>query len=76
VRLKADPERYVRRLGEAGCQAELHQDLLRVRLPEGRSPALFWELAAASGEQIRYLRPQRSTLEEVFLHAVESEGDK
>jgi ABC-type multidrug transport system ATPase subunit len=71
VRLKADPERYMRRLAEAGCPAELHEDLLHVRLPEGRTPALFWELAASLGEQIRYLRPQRSTLEEVFLHAVE-----
>ena len=32
---------------------------------------LLWQLAAASGEQIRYLRPQRGTLEEVFLKAVD-----
>jgi len=51
---------------------ERHDDLLRVRLPHGRSSEMLWQLAASSGEQIRYLRPQRSTLEEVFLKAVET----
>jgi hypothetical protein len=32
---------------------------------------LLWQSALAAGEQIRHLRPQRSTLEEVFLRAVE-----
>ena len=45
--------------------------MLRVRIPAGGSPQLLWEVAAAEHEQIRYLRPQRSTLEEVFLNAVE-----
>ena len=71
LRLKADAEHFARRLGEAGCQTELHEDLVRVRLPEGRSQALLWELAHRAQVQIRYLRPQRSTLEEVFLQAVE-----
>jgi hypothetical protein len=30
-----------------------------------------WKLAASTREQIRYLRPQCSTLEEVFLKAVD-----
>jgi ABC-2 type transport system ATP-binding protein len=55
----------------SGCQTELHEDLLRVRLPEGRNQTLLWELAHATQVQVRYLRPQRSTLEEVFLQAVE-----
>ena len=71
LRLKADPEGFARRLSEAGCQTELHEDLLRVRLPEGRGATLVWELAQAAQVQVRYLRPQRSTLEEVFLQAVE-----
>jgi ABC-2 type transport system ATP-binding protein len=41
-----------------------------VRIPLDRSPQLLWELAAAEHAQIRHLRPQRSTLEEVFLSAV------
>jgi ABC-2 type transport system ATP-binding protein len=71
VRVKADPARFARRLAELGCGVEPRHDLLRVRLPEGRSGDLLWQVAASSGEQIRYLRPQRSTLEEVFLKAVE-----
>jgi len=39
-------------------------------LPEGQTPDLFWRLAAETGEQIRYLRPHRSSLEDVFLEAV------
>jgi len=71
LRLKADADGFARRLSEAGCQTELQEDLLRVRLPEGRSETLLWELAHAAQVQVRYLRPQRSTLEEVFLQAVE-----
>src|SRR5262249_33900057 len=69
VRVKADPAWFARRLTELGCGVEPRDDLLRVRLPEGRSCDLLWQAAASSGEQIRYLRPQRGTLEEVFLKA-------
>jgi ABC-2 type transport system ATP-binding protein len=71
VRVKADPAGFARRLAEYGCGVEPHDDLLRVHLPAGGSPDLLWRVAAGSGEQIRHLRPQRSTLEEVFLKAVE-----
>jgi hypothetical protein len=37
----------------------------------GGTPQLLWQAAADEGTQIRFLRPQRSTLEEVFLSAVE-----
>ncbi len=72
VRVKLDMAEFGRRLTQLGCGVEPHDDLLRVRLPLGRSSELLWQLAASSGEQIRYLRPQRSTLEEVFLKAVET----
>jgi ABC-2 type transport system ATP-binding protein len=71
VRLKADMASFAGRLAAAGCGTEFHDDLLRVRIPGGRSQQLLWEVAASESEQIRYLRPQRSTLEEVFLNAVE-----
>src|SRR6516165_10153624 len=71
VRVKTDPAGFARRLAEQGCSVEPVHDLLRVHLPQGRSTDLLWQLAAQSGEQIRYLRPERSTLEEVFLKAVE-----
>src|SRR5262249_37056542 len=70
VRLKAEPERFAARLAAAGCSAVPRDDLLLVELPEGKTQALLWETAAATGLQIRHLRPQRSTLEEVFLKAV------
>ena len=71
VRLKAEPERFARCLLDAGCGAETRDDLLVVRLPPGKNEQFLWQTAAATGDQIRYLRPQRSTLEEVFLQAVE-----
>jgi ABC-2 type transport system ATP-binding protein len=72
VRLKADAAPFAARLTSLGCTAELHDDSIRVRIPAGRSPQLLWELAASEHQQIRHLRPQRSTLEEVFLNAVDS----
>jgi len=71
VRLKADPEVFAQRLAALGCPAERREDRLFVRLPEGGSPQLLWQTAAEQGQQIRYLRPQRSTLEEIFLKAVD-----
>jgi ABC-2 type transport system ATP-binding protein len=71
IRVKADPAQFARQLMEQGCGVEPRDDVLVVRLPQGRSSDLLWKLAASSGEQIRYLRPQRSTLEEVFLKAVQ-----
>jgi ABC-2 type transport system ATP-binding protein len=71
VRVKVDQPRFAMRLAEQGCRVDSSDDLLRVRLSGGQSSDLLWQLAASLGEQIRYLRPQRSTLEEVFLKAVE-----
>jgi ABC-2 type transport system ATP-binding protein len=71
VRVKSDAASFARRLAALGCPAEPHDDVLVVRLPEGNSPQVLWEAAAEQGEQIRHLRPRRSTLEEVFLSAVE-----
>jgi acyl-CoA synthetase (AMP-forming)/AMP-acid ligase II len=68
---KAEPEPFAQRLAGMGCSATQTDDLLRVQLPEGESPQLLWRAAAEAGEQIRHLRPQRSTLEEIFLTAVE-----
>jgi ABC-2 type transport system ATP-binding protein len=74
VRVKADGEEFARRLAAAGCKPSPREDGLEVEVPAGGGPELFWKAAAASGAQIRHLRPRRSTLEEVFLKAVE--GDK
>jgi ABC-2 type transport system ATP-binding protein len=71
VRVKADAQGFARRLTEAGCGVEARDGRLVVHLPRGRSEQLVWQVAAASGEQVRHLRPQRSTLEEVFLKALD-----
>ncbi len=71
VRLKADTTAFANRLNALGCTTDQQEDLLLVRVPDGHSPQLLWQTAAEHREQIRFLRPQRSTLEEVFLKAVE-----
>ncbi len=71
VRLKAEPGPFAERLKQLGCTTVTRDDLLVVQVPEGETQQIFWRTAAEQGQQIRYLRPQRSTLEEVFLQAVE-----
>jgi ABC-2 type transport system ATP-binding protein len=71
VRVKDNLSSFAGRLSALGCSTNVRDDLLLVQIPDARSPNLLWEVAAEEGRQIRYLRPQRSTLEEVFLQAVE-----
>jgi ABC-2 type transport system ATP-binding protein len=71
VRLKADMTKFAQRLEALGCATEFLDEVLRVRIPAAQSQRMLWEAAAREHEQIRYLRPLRSTLEEVFLKAVE-----
>lgn len=72
VRLKDDREGFSAALAARGCKTAFRDDFLRVQIPAGQSQQILWEVAAALGLQIRYLRPQRSTLEEVFLQALEN----
>jgi ABC-2 type transport system ATP-binding protein len=71
VRLKAEQGPFATRLKELGCIPKVRDDLLVVELPDGETQQIFWRVATEQGQQIRYLKPQRSTLEEVFLQAVE-----
>jgi ABC-2 type transport system ATP-binding protein len=70
VRVKGEPESFLARLRAAGADGEVRDDGLRVRLPDGATPDLIWRAAAEAGEQVRHLRPHRSSLEDVFLDAV------
>jgi ABC-2 type transport system ATP-binding protein len=70
VRVKGEAGPFVARVRAAGAIVEADDDGLRVQLPEGQSTDLLWRIAAEMGEQIRYLRPHRSSLEDVFLEAV------
>jgi ABC-2 type transport system ATP-binding protein len=71
VRLKAEPGVFAGRLQALGCLVDYRDDLLLVQVPDGETQQMIWRAAAENREQIRSLRPQRSTLEEVFLKAVE-----
>jgi ABC-2 type transport system ATP-binding protein len=71
VRVKTDNAAFGRHLSELGCLTAPHDDLLLVELPQGQSSRMLWQAAIDQKQQIRHLRPQRSTLEEVFLKALE-----
>src|SRR5262249_26206603 len=70
VRVKGAPVPFAGHLAGGGIPAEPVDDHLLVRLPRGAGLTTLWEAARAAGEQIRSLRPRRSTLEEVFLGAL------
>jgi ABC-2 type transport system ATP-binding protein len=70
VRVKGDQLAFAGRLAARGIDAAPTDDHLLVQLPEGTSSAVLWETADQTGEQLRALRPRRSTLEEIFLSAL------
>lgn len=70
VRLKGDSAPFAESLSGLGCVAKLRDDALLVEIPEGHTQQMLWETAAQQRVQIRTLREQRSTLEEVFLKAL------
>ena len=74
ARVKGDQAAFASRLGATGLRAATFEDRIRVDLEPGQSPDLIWSAARESGEQVRSLRPRRSTLEEVFLGALEGEA--
>jgi hypothetical protein len=44
---------------------------LIVQIPPDQTETVLWNAARDTGTQIRFLRPRRGTLEEIFLKAVE-----
>ena len=75
VEVKADRRSFADHLREARCHVSEQDHGLLVQLPPAETPQLLWKLAGESGHQLRRLRPQRSTLEEVFLKALEEDND-
>jgi ABC-2 type transport system ATP-binding protein len=71
VRLKGDAHEFAQHLEESGCSSEVNQDVLIVQVPPERTEAVLWKSALETDKQIRFLRPRRGTLEEIFLKAVE-----
>ncbi len=74
VRVKGDRDHFASRLAEAGVASTPKDESLVVELAKGQPNAILWEVAGASGEQIRLLRPKQSSLEEVFLDAISLDG--
>jgi ABC-2 type transport system ATP-binding protein len=70
VRVKGDQLAFASRLAARGISATPTDDHLLVQFPEGTTRQILWETANQAGEQVRSLRPRRSTLEEVFLSAL------
>lgn len=70
VRVKSDQPAFADDLAAHGVKSVPVDDHLVVQLPQGANVQSLWETAARVGEQVRFLRPRRSTLEEVFLTAV------
>ena len=70
VRIKDDREGFARYLNKQGCATESKDDSLLVTVPRDRTQDVLWHAARDSGHQIRFLKPRRSTLEEVFFAAV------
>ena len=70
VRIKGDPDPFFRQLSARGIPAEPIDEHILVRLPTGIALTSVWDAAREAGEQLRSLRPRRSTLEEVFLSAL------
>jgi ABC-2 type transport system ATP-binding protein len=70
LRVKGDQGSFATALAARGIPAEQGYDHLLVRLPPSATGQIVWQTALEAGEQIRSLRPRRSTLEEVFLKAL------
>ena len=70
VRVKTDPAAMRTALASRGVKAEPVEDRVRIELVDGQTLDEVWQAAREIGEQVRSLKPRRSTLEEVFLNAL------
>jgi ABC-2 type transport system ATP-binding protein len=70
LRVKGDRVSFADQLGSRGIHATPIDDHLLVDIPPEASAKVLWEAAAAAGEQVRSLRPKRSSLEEIFMAAL------
>jgi ABC-2 type transport system ATP-binding protein len=72
VKIKDNQGIFTSALGELGFEwREAENDILRVSLPDGIEPEVFFRLAVENGLQIRHLAATRYSLEDVFTQAVE-----
>jgi ABC-2 type transport system ATP-binding protein len=70
VRVRGDAAAFLTDVKDAGADAWMQEETLRVALPDGWTPDRLFSIAAGCGAQLRLLRPMVETLEDVFLRAV------
>jgi ABC-2 type transport system ATP-binding protein len=74
VKSPEGPAAFAARLQEAGVECHpLENEVMRVVVPGDGGARELFALAAASGVQVRHLRPSVTTLEDVFTDAVGGE---
>lgn len=75
VRLKGETSEFVRMLTERGREVEERDHgVLRVVLPAGEESRELFETVRDCRIQLRYMKPETRSLEDVFLMALEENG--
>jgi ABC-2 type transport system ATP-binding protein len=69
VRVKGETDDFVAEVRKRGGEAHRGPDAWRVACPTGATVAWIFEVATASGTQVRHLRRAEDTLEDIFLRA-------
>jgi len=76
VKIKGGRELFTSALERSGYEwRPAENDILKVSLPDGVEPSVFFKLAVENGLQIRHLVPTRYSLEDVFAQAVGEEQE-
>jgi ABC-2 type transport system ATP-binding protein len=72
VRIKGDVNHFISELSERGCQCSLtERDIIRIVLPPDEKTRLLFELAKKNDIQLRHFYYKKSSLEDVFIQALE-----
>jgi ABC-2 type transport system ATP-binding protein len=72
VRIKGDVNHFISELSERGCQCSLtERDIIRIVLPPDEKTNLLFELARKNDIQLRHFYYKKSSLEDVFIQALE-----
>ncbi|MBN1901453.1 ABC transporter ATP-binding protein [Candidatus Sumerlaeota bacterium] len=72
VRIKGDVNHFISELSEKGCQCSLSErDIIRIVLPPNEKTRLLFELAKKNDVQLRHFYYKKSSLEDVFIQALE-----
>lgn len=78
IRIKGNIDHFITILSEQGCSCILSdRDIIRVSLPQTTDTEMIFEIARQNNIQLRHFYYKRSSLEDVFIQAIEeSERNK